>query len=83
MTHVTNLVRITNSTYNQISRNLQLLEKEGIIQIKCYGHLKMVELEKDNLKTQTLLKALHMLDVHIPNSQEAININHQTRIYDS
>jgi DeoR/GlpR family transcriptional regulator of sugar metabolism len=82
-THVTNLVRITNSTYNQISRNLQILEKEGIIKIRCYGHLKMIELEKGNLKTQTLLKALHMLDTHIPNSQEAISSNHHTQVYDS
>lgn len=61
-THVTNLVRIVNSTYNQVSRNLLLLEKEGIIRIRYYGHLKMVELATDNRKTQTLLKALSMLD---------------------
>jgi len=66
---VTNLVRIINSTYNQVSRNLQLLEKEGIIKIKCYGHMKLIELKIENPKTQALLKALHVLDKPIPNRQ--------------
>jgi predicted transcriptional regulator len=61
-THVTNLVRIVNSTYNQVSRNLLLLEEDGIIRIRHYGHLKMVELVTENRKTQSLLKALSMLD---------------------
>jgi predicted transcriptional regulator len=61
-THVTNLVRIINSTYNQVDRNLELLEKEGIIAISCYGHMKMIELRMDNPKTQALLKALHQLE---------------------
>ena len=69
-THVTNLVRITNSTYGQVSRNLQILEKESIVRNKSYEHLRMIELETDNLKTQALLKALQMLDKSIPNSQD-------------
>jgi DeoR/GlpR family transcriptional regulator of sugar metabolism len=62
-THVTNLVRIINSTYNQVNCNLQILEEEGIIKIKHYGHMKMIELEKENPKTQALLKALQILNL--------------------
>lgn len=61
-THVTNLVRIINSTYNQVNRNLQILENEGIIKTKRYGHLKIIELEKENPKTEVLLEALHILN---------------------
>lgn len=75
MTHVTNLVRITNSTYNQVSRNLQILEKEGIIRIKSYGNLKMIELQTDNLKTRALLKALQIIGRPIPNPQNTPNTN--------
>lgn len=74
-THVTNLVRITNSTYNQVSRNLQILEKEGIIRIKSYGNLKMIELQTDNLKTRALLKALQIIGRPIPNPQNTPNTN--------
>jgi len=62
MTHVTNLVRIINSTYNQVNRNLQILETEGIIKIKYFGHIKIIELNVENPKTQALIKALHILD---------------------
>jgi len=68
-THITNLVRIINSTYNQVNRNLQILEEEGIIKTKHYGHIKMIELEMEDPKTQALLIALHTLDRPIPNSQ--------------
>ena len=63
-THVTNLVRVINSNYNQVNRNLQILEKEGIIKIQNYGHIKMIELYTENPKTQALLKALHILTDH-------------------
>jgi len=68
MTHVTNLVRIINSTYNQVNRNLQTLEKEDIIKTKHYGHIKTIQLNEENPKTQALLKALHILNKPIPNS---------------
>lgn len=61
-THVTNLVRIINSTYNQVNRNLQILEQEGIIKITRYERIKLIEIEMQNPKTQALPKALHMLD---------------------
>jgi len=59
---VTNLVRLVNSTYNQVDRNLRILEEEGIIGIKRYGRMKMIELKLENPRTQTLLKTLHQLE---------------------
>ena len=60
-THVTNLVRITNSTYNQVRRNIDIMEKEGMIKIQNYGNMKMIELDFSNPKTVKLLKALQSL----------------------
>lgn len=68
-TYVTNLVRVINSTYNQVSRNLQILENEGIIRTKYYGHVRMIELKTENPRTQSLLKALNILNRPIPNPQ--------------
>jgi DNA-binding transcriptional ArsR family regulator len=68
-TYVTNLVRIINSTYNQVNRNLQILEQEGIIKTKHYGRMRMIELNTENPRTQALLKALHILDRPILNRQ--------------
>ncbi|MGD0978292.1 MAG: ArsR family transcriptional regulator [Candidatus Bathyarchaeia archaeon] len=61
-THLTNLVRIVNSTYNQVMPHLKILEKEGIISIKSYGRLRIVELNIENPRTKALLKALQILD---------------------
>ena len=63
-THVTNLVRITNSTYNQVRRNLDMMEKEGIIKIQNYGNMKMIELDFSCPKTAKLLKAFQTLKMH-------------------
>lgn len=60
-THITNLVRLTNSTYNEVRRNLDILEREGILAIQGYGNMKMIELDVDNPKTMKLLKALQTL----------------------
>jgi len=70
-THITNLVRIINSTYNQVNRNLQILEKEGIIKTKHFGHMKIIELKMENPRTQALLKALHILDMPTLDSQSS------------
>lgn len=69
-THVTNLVRIINSTYNQVNRNLQILEEEGIIKTARYGHVRIINLNLENPMTLTLLRALEMLDRPIPRSQD-------------
>jgi len=64
------LVRKTNSTYGQISRNLRILSEEGIVTVKRFGRVKIVQLNKESEKTQALLKALHTLDRPTPNSQD-------------
>ncbi len=60
-THITNLVRLTNGTYNQVRRNVDLLEKEGVIMVENYGNMKMIELDFSSPKTAKLLKALQAL----------------------
>lgn len=70
-THVTNLVRIINSTYTQVNRNLVILEKEDVIKTKRYGRMRIIELKIENPKTQALLKALRMLDRPIPDTQDS------------
>jgi len=59
---VTNLVRIINSTYNQVDRNLRILEQEGIIKTSRYGYMRIIELNAENPRTRALLKALEVLD---------------------
>jgi len=66
-THITNLVRMTNSTYNQIRRNLEIMEKEGIVNIHCCGSMKIIELQLNDPKTEKLLKALHVLQAYSRN----------------
>jgi DNA-binding transcriptional ArsR family regulator len=61
-THITNLVRMINSTYNEVNRNLEILEKEEIIDIRFYGRMRMVELRVNNPRTQIILQALRLLD---------------------
>lgn len=61
-TNLNNLIRSINSTYNQVSRNLQILEKEGIVRITQIGRAKLISLQMENEKTLALLKALRTLD---------------------
>jgi mRNA-degrading endonuclease RelE of RelBE toxin-antitoxin system len=64
---VMRLVSSVGSTYNELNRNLQLLEKEGIIvneyPIKVRrGKVRVIRLNKNNPKTLILLKVLKTLD---------------------
>lgn len=68
-THVTNLVRIINSTYNQVDRNLRVLEQESIIKTLRYAHVRIIELDMENPKTLALLKALELLNRPISKPQ--------------
>jgi DeoR/GlpR family transcriptional regulator of sugar metabolism len=63
--HVTGLVRIINSTYNQVKRNLEILEKEGVVKTTHYANMIMIELRFDNPKTTKLLEALRVLEAHV------------------
>ena len=55
------LVRKINSTYTQVNRNLRILEKEGIVESKSYGRIRIIRLNKENPKTEAILKALEIL----------------------
>lgn len=61
-THLSNLVRMTNSTYDQVHRNLEILRREGMVDVRPYGRMKMIRLCRDNLKTEALVKALHLIE---------------------
>jgi len=65
-THVTRLVRMINSTYNLVNRNLGILENEKIVRTKRLGYLRIVELNLENPRTVALLRALELLDKPIP-----------------
>jgi predicted transcriptional regulator len=64
---VMKLVSSVGSTYNELNRNLGILEKEGII-INDYrvkvrrGKVRVIRLNRDNPRTEVLLKALKTLD---------------------
>jgi len=64
---VMRLVSAVGSTYNELNRNLTILEKEGIITneypIKVrHGKVRVIRLNKENPKTQVLLRVLKTLD---------------------
>jgi hypothetical protein len=61
------LVSSTGSTYNEVNRNLLIMQKEGLItdeyRIKVrHGKVRVIRLNKDNPKTLVLLKILKTLD---------------------
>jgi predicted transcriptional regulator len=64
---VMRLVSTVGSTYNELNRNLQILEKEGIVineyPIKVrHGKVRVIRLNKENPKTLVLLKVLKTLE---------------------
>ena len=61
------LVRKVNSTYNQVNSNLLVLAKEGIIQEKHYGRMRLIWLNRENPKTELLLQALKILSDDLGN----------------
>jgi predicted transcriptional regulator len=61
------LVSTVGSTYNELNRNLLILEKEGLIineyPIKVrHGKIRVIRLNKENPKTFVLLKVLKTLE---------------------
>ncbi len=76
------LVSATGSTYNETNRNLLILEKEGIIAneypVKVrHGKVRVIHLNRENPKTQVLLKVLRTLDqpVNTEKPQEPLHIS--------
>jgi len=56
------LVRKARSTYNQVQSDLRILEKEDIIIEERRGRLRMISLNRENPKTDLVLKALKLLN---------------------
>lgn len=67
------LVRKVNSTYSQVDPNLQILQKEGIISDEHCGRMRIIRLNKENLKTIILLRALKLLETPRVDRQPAKN----------
>jgi hypothetical protein len=44
-----------------VNRNVQILEKEGVVKIRSVGRMKMIRLDHENPRTHVILKALRML----------------------
>jgi predicted transcriptional regulator len=64
---VMKLVSNLNTTYNELNRNLALLEKEGLIideyRVKVkHGKVRVIILNRNNPKTKLLLAILKTLD---------------------
>ncbi|MEM2999674.1 MAG: ArsR family transcriptional regulator [Candidatus Bathyarchaeia archaeon] len=52
------LVQMVNSTYNEVDRNLRVLEQEGIISQSYAEHKRIIRLNYENEETLVLLKIL-------------------------
>jgi predicted transcriptional regulator len=64
---VMELVRRTGSTYNELNRNLEILEKENLIineyRLKVrHGKVRVISLNRDDRRTKILLDVLKVLD---------------------
>jgi hypothetical protein len=61
------LVSKVNGTYNEVNRNLDILEREGIIindyrkQVR-HGIVRVIVLQKENERTKVLLQVLKLLE---------------------
>ena len=56
------LVQITNSSYNEVNRNLRILEEQEIILEHYLGHKRIIALNLENEKTSRLLAILKFID---------------------
>ena len=52
------LVRTVNSTYNEVDRNLHILQREGFVTQRYAGRKRIIRLNLKNQKTLVLLKLL-------------------------
>jgi DNA-binding transcriptional ArsR family regulator len=59
---LTKLVEDVNSTYNEVMRNVRILEGEGIVTLIRCGHRCYISLNYENSKTKILIEALYLLD---------------------
>ena len=67
--NVMELVRKVNSTYNEVDRNLRILEREAIITQRHAGHKRKIRLNLENERTLVLLKLLKI-------RENSVNLKH-------
>jgi len=60
--NVMGLVSKINSTYNEVNRNLAILERDGIITDTRCGRMRLIKLNRENPKTVLLLQVLKQLE---------------------
>jgi len=56
------IVQGINSTYNEVNRNLIILEREGIILQQFLGRRRIIQLNFENKKTMPLVEIIKTLD---------------------
>lgn len=56
------LVHTVNSTYNEVDRNLRILEDDGLVAQQYLGQKRVVRLNFKNKKTLVVLKILKLLN---------------------
>jgi predicted transcriptional regulator len=61
-TSMMKLVRAANSNYNEVNRNLHVLEQEGVVTQQHAGHNRIISLNYENEKTLVLLKLLKIIN---------------------
>ncbi len=59
---ISRLVEDVNSMYNEVMRNVRILEGEGIVRLIRVGRRCYVSLDYESVKTRILIEALELLD---------------------
>ncbi|MCJ7761963.1 helix-turn-helix domain-containing protein [Candidatus Bathyarchaeota archaeon] len=60
--NIMKLVQIVNSTYNEVDRNLRILEDAGIITQQYFGRKRIARLNFENKKALFLLEVIRILE---------------------
>jgi len=73
--NVMRLVRTVNSTYNEVDRNLHILEDERLVAQLYLGHNRIVRLNFEKEKTMVVLKIMELLNNSIEFQQLQRKLN--------
>lgn len=63
------LVQETGCAYNEVMRNVRILEAEGVITYRRFGRKCIISLNRESHKTVILIKALRILDTPVNSSK--------------
>jgi hypothetical protein len=70
------LVRSVNSTYNEVNRNLNILETEGILTEHRTKNRRVIQLDFENQKTKAILGVLKALEKANNGKRHRKNLQH-------